>query len=479
MRRAVLCATVSFIVFGAGESAFAQPTPPTGLAGGAPSSAPGAASFKGSSGSTAGAPVAPESVTVADVVVTAERREQRLQQAPVAVTALTAKTLDQLNVRDTRDLMQVVPGLQTTTQTAGDNGGSATFFLRGLGQERSGNGSEPAVGIYVDDFYYPSLSGTLFKIVDLAQVEVLRGPQGTLFGRNTIGGAIRYTSQRPVLDVLSGTLTGTAGNYSRYDIAGVANLPFGDKAAIRITAGHLQEDGYVHVQSGGPDAGRTHTDLIRIQARLEPSPNLHIDVSGQWSRDVLDGFTYTMPGPLTPTPPAPGAAASVPFIYNIIARGRGLPLYTNALESTCFYCEPGPDHPEFSSTTYKNLLATIGWDVAPGLTLKSLTGYSDRLQPVASVDLDGTIAPLVRSRQSRRRSPPPSRKKLQFNGKLFEDRLNFVAGGFYYRERANQSESLTRPLFVLGGTTYSPLTDRASRLLRWLCRCVVQTDVEA
>ena len=459
MRRALLCATVSLIAVGGCASALAQTTPPTGLAGGEPSTAPGAASFKGSSSASSAAPAAPEGVTVADVIVTAQRREQRLQQAPVAVTALTAKTLDQLNIRDSQDLMQVVPGLQTATQTAGDNGGSATFFLRGLGQERSGNGSEPAVGIYVDDFYYPSLSGTLFKIVDLAQVEVLRGPQGTLFGRNTIGGAIRYTSQSPVLDVLSATLTATAGNYSRYDVAGVANLPIGDLAAIRVTAGHLEEIGYVRVQSGGPDAGRTKTDLIRVQARIEPTSTVHVDLSGQWSRDNLDGFTYNMPGPLTPTPPAPGTAPSVPFIYNIIAAGHGLPLYTNALESTCFYCEPGTGRREFSTTTYKNALATIGWDVAPGLSLKSLTGYQT-VYNVATADLDGTIAPLYDIGETPALTTAFS-QELQFNGKLFDDRLNFVAGGFYYRERITQSLSLT-PLIALGSKTYSPLADRAT-----------------
>ena len=458
MRRALLCATVSLIAVGGFTSALAQTTPPTGLAGGESSAAPGAGSFKGSSGSAAAA-AATAGVTVGDVIVTAQRREQRLQQAPVAVTALTAKTLDQLNIRDSQDLMQVVPGLQTATQTAGDNGGSATFFLRGLGQERSGNGSEPAVGIYVDDFYYPSLSGTLFKIVDLAQVEVLRGPQGTLFGRNTIGGAIRYTSQAPVLGVFSGTLTGTAGNYSRYDIAGVANLPIGDKAAIRITAGHLEENGYVHVQSGGPDAGRTTTNLVRVQARVDPTNTVHIDLSGQWSRDNLQGFTYNLPGPLTPTPPAPGASPSVPFIYNIIAAGHHLPLYTNALESTCFYCEPGPDRPEFSRTTYKNLLATIGWDIAPGLTIKSLTGYQ-RVNNDAQADLDGTIAPLYDIGDTPTLTTAFS-QELQVNGKLLDDRLNFVAGGFYYRERTTQSLSLT-PVIALGSPTYSPLTDRAT-----------------
>ncbi len=177
----------------------------------------------------------PADVAVADIVVTAQRRSQRLQDVPVAVTALTDSALSQLNVASSQDLMQVVPSLQVSTQTGANGTGSATFFLRGMGQQRAGNGSEPAVGIYVDDFYYPTLNGTIFDIVDLEQVEVLRGPQGTLFGRNTIGGAIRYTTKRATLDSFEGHVTGTVGSYDRYDISGSVNLPIGSIAALRLT----------------------------------------------------------------------------------------------------------------------------------------------------------------------------------------------------------------------------------------------------
>ncbi len=134
---------------------------------------------------------------LAEIIVTAQRRTENLQKTAIAVTALSTDELEQRSIQSTTDLMQVAPGLQVSTQTAGDSGGSATFFLRGLGQEREGSGSEPAVGIYVDDFYYPTVQGSVFSILDIKQIEVLRGPQGTLFGRNTIGGAIRYVTAQP------------------------------------------------------------------------------------------------------------------------------------------------------------------------------------------------------------------------------------------------------------------------------------------
>lgn len=370
-----------------------------------------------------------------DIVVTAQRREQRLQEAPVAVTALSAGALAQLNVSNTQDLMQVVPSLQVSTQTAGDGGGSATFFLRGMGQQRSGNGSEPAVGIYVDDFYYPSLSGTLFDVVDLADVEVLRGPQGTLFGRNTIGGAIRYTTRGAEIGKFSGHLTGTLGDYGRHDVSGAVNVPIGDFAAIRVTAGHVERDGFVTIQTTGGRAGDTATDIVRVQARIEPTSNIYVDLSGQYNKFHINGFTYDVPGPLTPVPPAAGASATLPFIYNTrIAPARGLPLYTNAFASTCYYCQYGTLNPEFSQTTYKNALATIGWTVTPTLAIKSLTGYQV-VDNRFSNDLDSSPAPIFTGGIILSRTLAFS-QELQINGnKLLDGRLNFVAGGYYYNQR--------------------------------------------
>ena len=391
-----------------------------------------------------------------DIVVTAQRREQRLQEAPVAVTALSAGALTQLNVGDTRDLMAVVPSLQVSTQSGGDSGGSATFFLRGMGQQRSGNGSEPAVGIYVDDFYYPSLQGTVFQVLDLASVEVLRGPQGTLFGRNTIGGAIRYTTKGAELGRFSGHLTGTAGNYDHYDVSGAVNVPIGDFAAIRATGGHLEQGGFVTVQNTGAKVGGSKTDLVRLQARIEPTSSIYVDLSGQYSRFYLNGFAYNVPGPVTPIPPAPGASATLPFIYNRSAVARGLPLYTDAFKSSCYYCHYDTGFPEFSETKYKNALATVGWTIAPGVSLKSLTGWQE-VSSRLSTDLDSSPAPIFNGGILLTKTRAFS-QELQLNASLLDKRLNFVAGAYYYNER---SPGLVpeRPNFVIGNpTTPTPTT---------------------
>ena len=394
--------------------------------------------------------------TATEVVVTAQRRSQNLQKAPVAVTAISAQSLAQANIATTQDLMQIVPSLQVAAQTAADSGGSATFFLRGMGQQRSGNGSGPAVGVYVDDFYYPSLEGDVFDIVDLADVEVLRGPQGTLFGRNTIGGAIRYTSQQPALGAFSGHATATYGSYNRGDFTGVLNIPIGGDAAVRVTAGHLERDGFVKVQSGGPDAGATNTNLLRVQVKFEPTSSFTANLSTMWDRFQLKGFTYDLPGPLTPVP-----GPTLPFAYNrFVAPALGLPLYTNALESKCFYCQPGPSSPEFSKTEYENALGTLNWELTPWLTIKSLTGWQ-HVATSFSADLDGTPLPIIDTGTTKQSTNVWS-QEFQFNGRTLGERLNFVTGLFYYNETDPGVIQETPPIILAAPGIIVPSENRGT-----------------
>ncbi len=386
---------------------------------------------------------AEDSATVPEVIVTAQRRSDSLQKTPVAITALSPEALQARSVQTTQDLMQVTPGLQVSTQTAGNGGGSATFFLRGMGQQRSGNGTSPAVGIYVDDFYYPSLQGSVFSILDLQQVEVLRGPQGTLFGRNTIGGAIRYTTKKPEFDDNSGYIQGTFGSYDRKDANGSANLALSDKAAMRVTLGRLRTDGYVKQQNGGEDAGGTATDLARLQLRFAPTDKLDINLGGQYTKSKLDGFTYNSPGPISPIP------GTLPFVWNALPAGRASP-YDNRYVSTCDYCQSGTNKREFSNSTYKSLNATVAWEVTDAITVKSLTGWQ-RVSSSYLKDLDGSPLPIndsVSSGVDRAFS-----QELQVNGRMVDDRLNWVLGGYYYDERHTDLYPEAGAQTTLGGST--------------------------
>ncbi|MBA4761831.1 TonB-dependent receptor [Sphingomonas sp.] len=396
-----------------------------------------------------------------EIVVTAQRREQRLQDAPVAVTALSPAALDQFSITTARDLMQVAPSLQVST-SANAGGGAATFFLRGMGQLQSSNGAEPAVGIYVDDLYYPSLQGSIFDIVDLAGVEVLRGPQGTLFGRNTIGGAIRYNTKGASVSDFDARITGRVGSFDRYEIMGSVNVPIGGIAGLRLTGGHLQRDGFVRIQSTGGDAGGSRTDLMRAQLRIEPMADLYVEASGQYSEFKLDGIAYNVPGPLTPVAPRPGSTPTVPYVYNTtIAPARGLPLYTDAYRSSCYYCQYGTDFPEFADVRYENALVRAGWTFAPGLELKSITGWQSTYTRRSS-DQDSTPLPVNGGILNRERVYAFS-QELQLNGRLLGNRLNFVSGLFYYNER-QPGQVPERDNVVRGASV--PTTSIGSRALK-------------
>jgi iron complex outermembrane recepter protein len=370
-------------------------------------------------------PPAGSSAEVEAIVVTAQRRTENLQQTPLAITAMSTQALKDANVATTMDLMRLAPGLQVSTASSGQGTAAVSIFIRGMGQERSTNGQGPAVGVYVDDFYYPSLDGQLFNIVDLQDVEVLRGPQGTLFGRGTIGGAVRYTSQQPDFGGLSGHVDATYGSYERHDLTGAINIPLTSNLALRLTAGSLDTNGYVKVEAGGRDAGANATELGRVQLRWQPAPNLDIELGGQYTRDRDYGFTYAI---RSLTPAAFGSAAQ----WNIDHASQPALLYNSQWVSSCTYCQPGSDLPEGSDTHYYNATAKITWKIGDTLTLKSLTSYQ-KIDNTSVLDTDGTPLP-IQSADPQIDNHTAVSQEFQLSGAAFDNRLNWVAGAYFYHE---------------------------------------------
>src|SRR5262249_23451165 len=149
------------------------------------------------------------------VTVTARKREETLQDVPISVTAFTADALDKLNVTDISDLQGKVPNL--TIYAARGSNSTLTAYIRGIGQSDPLWGFEPGVGIYLDDVYVARPQGALLDVFDVERIEVLRGPQGTLYGKNTVGGAIKYIS-RALPTETEGFASFTLGNYAERDL---------------------------------------------------------------------------------------------------------------------------------------------------------------------------------------------------------------------------------------------------------------------
>ncbi len=183
------------------------------------------------------------------IIVTAQRRAQDLQDVPAAVTALSAEALENRQIADTNDLQNQIPNVVISTGTG--TASSARIYFRGVGEDESRGAIDPAVGIYIDNVYLGRTVGSLVDLVDIEQIEVLRGPQGTLYGRNTNGGAIKISSVRPQLGESSVTAEAGYGNFNRIQAKASANVDLWDTGAVRISGLYRERDSYFTLNPNG------------------------------------------------------------------------------------------------------------------------------------------------------------------------------------------------------------------------------------
>ncbi len=191
----------------------------------------------------AAAASADEDNGVGDIIVTATKQATNLQDTPIAITAVTSEALETRAVSNVADLSAVVPN-GNFRMNQGAYGKGISAFIRGIGQVDSNLASEPGVAYYIDDVYYPLIFGSQFDLLDLDHIEVLRGPQGTLFGRNALAGAVNIVSKQPDLNAASANITATTGSYSRFDLRAGFNLPLTSNLAIRVNGSMKHQQGY-------------------------------------------------------------------------------------------------------------------------------------------------------------------------------------------------------------------------------------------
>ena len=210
-------------------------------------SAGSAAQAQAQAAAAPGAASADGSEKITEVYVTATKRSTSLQKTPVAVTALNAAALDDNHVQTIQDVVNLVPGFSATGQ--GDHG-VITMTLRGVGNDSAKTEyADPEVGTFVDGIYSPRPEGATALLFDLDSIEVLRGPQGTLWGRNSTVGAVNMQTVKPEIGSSAGSFEGGYGNYARFGARGAINIPINDKAALRVAFVHEQHDGYVDYQA--------------------------------------------------------------------------------------------------------------------------------------------------------------------------------------------------------------------------------------
>jgi len=211
--------------------------------------------------------------TVDDVVVTARRRDELLKDVPISVSAIGEERLEQTGASDITALQQQTPN--ATVQVARGSNSTLISFIRGVGQQDPLWGFEPGVGLYVDDVYVARPQGAVLDIYDVQRIEVLRGPQGSLYGRNTVGGAIKYVtnglSQDPEL-----TLRGAYGSYNQIDLMAVGSIPLADNFRIGGAIASYQRDGYGENINTGAEHYNKDVLAGRLSAEWEPRDDVSI-----------------------------------------------------------------------------------------------------------------------------------------------------------------------------------------------------------
>jgi len=361
---------------------------------------------------------------VPEIIVTAERRSENLQSTPIAISAAGEEQLRIQNVESLMDIAAIAPNVLVGSQslTGGLNGG---FFIRGIGQDRSGVTFDQGVGIYVDGLYQSRSDSNFLNIVDVERIEVLRGPQGTLFGKNTIGGAIRYITKQPEAE-FGGYVDGTVGNFDRLDLKASVNIPLSDSLFVKATFGSLERDGHVkHVIDEDRD-GDTNVRVGRLQLRALASDRVTIDLdaSKTVSKNSGRAFVVDFIDPSDLFPSAFTTKTGMPFDSRFVSPDS--------------YTRYGGDDTRYHYEGY-SLSGTIAVELSDSIELKSITGYSDS-KVFSANDWDGTEFPVYDIINNRKYDQ--FSEELQLAGKALSDSLDFVVGAYYMHEKAADNSSV-------------------------------------
>lgn len=408
------------------------------------------------------------------VVVTTQFRSENVQDVPVAITAVNAEMLE---ARSQTNIVQVAAQAPNVQLSAwGQGGGSAMLaFIRGVGQVDFNYALEPGVGMYVDDVYYPNLTGSMVELLDLDRVEVLRGPQGTLAGRNSIGGAIKLYSREPG-PTDTGSVTIDAGDYNRVGVRGAADMTLADKLFMRIAGVSRTQDGYVTrldykcmnptstlptYSAGdltncelGTLGGQSFTGG-RVTLLWEPSDTVSLKVIGDLTNTNNESVAQTLLAVNEPTQLTNGwgegtfidvdgdlgtTADRVYYSNAFVPYGANRP--SNAVVNTPYvtyatFLDPMPSQPTrpFSPTSIDprseldqhGISVQLDWDITDQLSLKWI--LADRkYKDLWAQDTDGS--PINQQMLTEALRHDHQTNEIRLTGTAFDDFLDYTVGYF-------------------------------------------------
>ena len=428
-------------------------------------------------------------------------RQENLQKTPISISAITEQQLQNIGAQNITDLTRQTPNVTMTTGSANAGSSAAIIFIRGVGQSDFLSWTEPAVGVYIDDVYYGLVSGSAFSTLDLERVEVLRGPQGTLFGRNTEAGAIRLITKRPTGDG-SGYIEMTGGERDHLDFKGAIDLGIiPDKLMVRLSGGHTSIQGYVKrmdfgcvnpgqngtlptsVQSptegcvAGHEGGGDTSD-IRAKVRWVVNDDIDVNLIGDWSQQNMEPVPQTLlrvidvnavglgvPGfvPTTPVdlrqlgfgwnnwpcnaPPFPAGYGG--GCHNVQFDGRFIPRdpYTTyeSFIDPAFYDRTAPagsQGPKTWAPAPVNKNATWGTSASIDWRLTdglSLKSVTAYREVNGAFVTDGDVSPVGGSTLYQGKSNHQFQQELRLTSDFWDKRINLTVGAFYFEERSVDS----------------------------------------
>ena len=371
-----------------------------------------------------------------DIIVTAQRVEQTAQKTPVAIAVVKPEELVRLNVTRAEDLSRVVPALVATAS----GGPNTTFFLRGVGNTTSNSYSDPAISFNYDGVYIGRPNSTQGFFYDLQRIEVLKGPQGTLYGRNATGGAINVLPNRPVIGQTSAEMQASYGNYNAIQAQGALNVPIGDTGAFRLAGAYNKHDGYL---SDGTADQDQYSVRAQVLAQLTPSLTTRIgaDYSHQggagpgsyiYGTFAFNGTAYAF----TPTPQlGPTVGVHDPR--------------TEAFVSTIFIpqagknSEPVDSYPRSNNSVF-GFTSETNWKTAAG-TLTVQGAYR-----ASRIDSLSTTSNFRGFRQDEKNNQVTL--EARWAGKI-GNTLDYLLGGFLFDENIDSKAAINQ-LTVLPIQTY-------------------------
>jgi iron complex outermembrane recepter protein len=386
------------------------------------------------------------------VTVTARKVEESLQDTPVSVTAVSGADLEAREIDSSEALGQIAPNLIVTKgQGVSGNASAGAYFIRGIGQIDFLLNTDPGVGVYVDGVYVARSMGSILDLVELERVEVLRGPQGTLFGRNTIGGAINMVSRAPTED-FEAKVRVVAGSFDRKEAQASLNGKIAEGLSGRASILYRDREGWVERITDGTTLGDEETFAARGALRFNGIENLTVDLALDYantegtsspSNVVQTSETATFPGfhngALVGPPCVPPAGALTdPRCFNSQWVARDV------------FKEQGTGNADTSVEVFGASL-TGEYVVSENLTVKSITGYRDT---TALGNRDGDHTPITIQNTRDTWQHDQLSQEIDILGNAFGDRLNWILGLYYFQEEGTNLNFVTFPVvsFQSGGS---------------------------